>query len=154
MKKYILLFILVLIISGCKNKDEIKQDKKISSKGELMCVLNIDYKNQNAIYTSYYLFKFNDNGILNGASNVETVEFENASDYIKNKYKEQLLDIVEEYNDIKGIKVKKNLDKNKYSFEVSMDNSNMDDEVKEKFLLDMDRISLYKYYTEQNYTCE
>lgn len=154
MKKYLFIIILILLVSGCKKNKEEKPVQKISSKGQLMCISKIDYTNQNVIYTSYYLFNFNDNGILKGASNVESVQFSNTPDHIKDKYKDELNNVIKEYKDIDGVEVKKDISDEKYSFEVSLDNTKMDEETKENFLLNLDRISLYKLYTSEGYTCE
>ena len=152
MKRFILIFLIVLLV-GCTKK-EIKKEERILSKGELVCVYKESRVNENLIYSSYYSFKFNDNGILEGATNVELVEFDGSLDSVKDRYKKELLENIKEYNNIDGISVSKSIEKDKYYFTVDMDNSKMNNKTKEKFLLDKDRITLYNIFTNNKYTCE
>lgn len=152
--KKILLILIIILLTGCNNKKEEKEEKIISSKGELVCVYKEDRANENATYTSYYSFNFDNNGILKGATNLEMIEFDGTLDSVKKKYKDELLENIKDYKDIKGIKVSKTFEKNKYYFTVDMDNTIMSDEIKKDYLLDQDRISLYKIFTNNKYTCE
>ena len=154
MRKKLFSLLVIISIIGCGKKEEKIETKKVLSYGELICVYKEQNNSDNTIYTSLYIFNFDNNGILNGASNKETIEFLKSNKDIKDKYKKSLDEIIKEYNDINGIEVKKELEDNKYSFEVIMDNNKMNDETKNDFLLDQDRISLYNYYTNNKYTCE
>ena len=82
------------------------------------------------------------------------VEFDGSLDSVKDRYKNELLNVIKEYNNIDGISVAKTIEKDKYYFTIDMDNTKMDDDTKERFLLDKDRITLYKLYTKEKYTCE
>lgn len=152
--KKVLIILIIFLITGCGNKKETKEEKKISSKGELVCVYKENRLNDNATYSSYYSFNFDNNGILKGATNVEMVSFDGSLDSVKKRYEKELLENVEEYKNIKGIKVSKKLEKDRYYFTVEMDNTKMSDEVKKEYYLDQDRITLYKMFTIDKYTCE
>lgn len=154
MKKLFLFIFLILIFTGCNKKEKEVEPKKVLSYGELVCVYKVQNTTDNTIYTSSYVFNFDDNGILNGATNKETIEFYNSLDSVKNEYKKNLEEILKEYDDIDGVNAKKYIEENKYYFEVIMDNSKMNDDIKKNYLLDQDRISLYNYYTNNKYTCE
>ena len=154
MRKKLLCLLVIIFIIGCGKKEEKIDTEKVLSYGELICAYKEQNNSDNTIYTSLYIFNFDNNGILNGASNKETIEFLKSNKDIKDKYKKSLDEIIKEYKDINGIEVKKELEDNKYSFEVIMDNNKMNDETKNDFLLDQDRISLYNYYTNNKYTCE
>ena len=155
MKKNIIFIILCIMLIGCKKKESTNNiGKKVLSYGELLCVYKEQNVSDNTMYTSSYIFNFDKNGILNGATNKETIEFNNSSRDVKEAYKNNLEEIIKEYKDIKGLEVKKNIEDNKYSFEVIMDNNEMYDEIKKDYLLDQDRISLYNIFNNRNYTCE
>ena len=155
MKKTIYMLFILIILSGCKqNTKEKEDDKKVLSKGDLVCAYKLRTTSENTIYTSYYEYNFNDNGILKGAKNVESIEFENSSDEVKENYKKEIEEIIKEYDDIDGIEVTTKYEDNKYSFTVVMDNSKMDEETISKFTLDEDRVGLYNQYTDAGYTCE
>ena len=155
MKKIVYILLCVLIISGCKKKDnEEKEEKNVSSKGDLVCAYKLKNTTENTLYTSYYEYNFNNNGILKGAKNVESIEFDNSSDEVKNNYKDEIKEIMKEYEDIEGIEFSVNYEDDKYSFTVIMDNSKMNKETIEKFLLDEDRVGLYTQYTDAGYTCD
>lgn len=155
MKKIIYILLVVILVSGCNSKKkESKEEKTISSKGDLVCAYKLKNTSENTLYTSYYEYNFNDNGILNTAKNVEIIEFEDSSDEVKDKYKEEIKEIIKEYDDIDGIEVSTNYEDNKYSFTINMDKSNMDKDTIEKFMLDEDRLNLYNQYTDAGYTCE
>ena len=154
MKKYILLIVILLIIVGCEKKSENEEETIISSKGDLVCVYKVRYSNEDTLYTSYYEYNFNNNGILNHAKNVESIEFETSDEEIRDTYKESIENIIKEYDDIKGIEVKTSYEKNKYSFIVNMNKEEMSDESIEDYLLDNDRLTLYNQYTDAGYTCE
>ena len=153
MKKYLVLLFIILLV-GCNKKEVVEDTEVISFKGRLVCGYKENRVNENVIYSSYYIFNFNDNGILEGASNKESVELNGALDSIKDKYKKALDESIKDYDDIKGIKVTKSIEDNIYSFTVDMDNTKMDDDIKKDYLLDYDRISLYKLFTNNKYTCE
>ena len=155
MKKCLLLIMIFIILIGCKKKEKVdKEDTNVLSYGELTCAYKEQNISDNTIYTSLYIFNFDNNGILNGATNKETIEFSNSSKELKKTYKENLEEIMKEYEDIDGLEVKKYIEENKYSFEVIMDNNKMEDEIKKDYLLDQDRINLYQIFTEKKYTCE
>ena len=154
MKKYLIILLFILIISGCKGKEVKKEDKNISSKGDLVCVYKIRYANENTLYTSYYEYNFNSNGILNGAKNVESIEFEKDDAELKEKYKKDIEEILGEYKDIDGIEVTTNYEDDKYSFTVNMNKDEIDKSLLEKYLLDEDRVNLYSIYNDAGYTCE
>ncbi len=154
MRKKLFSLLVIISIIGCGKKEEKIETKKVLSYGELICVYKEQNNSDNTMYTSLYVFNFDNNGILNGASNKETIEFYDSNKDIKEVYKKNLDEVIKEYKEISGIEVKKELDNNKYSFEIIMDNNKMYDETKKDFLLDQDRISLYNYYTNNKYTCE
>ena len=154
MRKKLFSLLVIISIIGCGKKEEKVETKKVLSYGELICVYKEQNNLDNTMYTSLYIFNFDNNGILDGASNKETIEFLKSNKNIKEKYKKNLDEIIKEYKDINGIDVKKELEDNKYSFKVIMDKNKMNDEAKNEFLLNQDRISLYNYYTNSNYTCE
>ena len=155
MKKYLVCLLIILLITGCKRDDkEDISDEKISSSGELVCAYKLQNTTDNTMYTSYYIFNFDNNGILNGAKNTEIIEFYNSSNEVKQSYKDSLEEAILDYNDIKGITVTKSIEDDKYSFEVDMNNSEMEESIKSDYLLDLDRISLYKLFTSDRYICE
>ena len=154
MRKKLFSLLVIISIIGSGKKEEKIETKKVLSYGELICVYKEQNNSDNTMYTSLYVFNFDNNGILNGASNKETIEFYDSNKDIKEVYKKNLDEVIKEYKEISGIEVKKELDNNKYSFEIIMDNNKMYDETKKDFLLDQDRISLYNYYTNNKYTCE
>lgn len=154
MKKIFVLFILIIVLCGCNKKEEVLEEPVISSKGELVCAYKKKNKNENTVYTSYYVYNFNNNGILKDVVDHEEIEFVDSSDEVKEKYEEEIKNIIEEYKDIEGITVKENYDKDKYYFEVNIDVTKIDANIKEDYLLNEDRISLYKFYTNNMYTCE
>ena len=154
MRKKLFSLLVIISIIGCGKKEEKIETKKVLSYGELICVYKEQNNSDNTMYTSLYVYNFDNNGILNGASNKETIEFYDSNKDIKEVYKKNLDEVIKEYKEISGIEVKKELDNNKYSFEIIMDNNKMYDETKKDFLLDQDRISLYNYYTNNKYTCE
>lgn len=154
MKKYLFLFFSILLITGCRHKEETIAKEKISSHGELICVYKENRVNENTLYTSYYHFSFNEQGILQGASNQEMIEFSsNTLDTLKEKYKQALEESIKTYDDIKGVSVTKKIEDDKYSFTVKMDNNEMDESTKTDYSLDMDRINTYKEFTSRGYTC-
>ncbi len=155
MRKNFFILIFLIIVTGCKKSTKENVIQKISSTGELLCVYKEQRTNEDTLYTSYYLYEFNENGILKNVINNESIEFFNSEDdELKKKYKEDLEDIIKDYDDLEGISIKKNLDKDIYSFEVSIDVAKTDDNSKELFLLNIDRINLFKYYKSKGYTCE
>lgn len=155
MKKIILILLIILITTSCKKSEDTREkQKKILSYGELVCVYKEQNTSDNTMYTSLYIFNFDNNGILNGATNRETIEFNDSSKEVKNDYKDNLEEAIKDYEDIKGIDVKKYIEENKYYFEVIMDNNKMSDEIKKDYLLDLDRINLYNKFTNNKYTCE
>ena len=155
MKKITLLLLMLLLISGCgKNKIKEEKNEKILSTGDLVCGYKEERINENVIYSSVHIFNYNDNGILNGASNIESVEFNGTLDSVKDNYKKALEDNIKSYKDIEGVTVEKNIEKNKYSFEVKLDNKKMSEEKKEEYLLNLDRITLFKIFTGDGYSCE
>ncbi len=155
MKKYLSLFFIVLLVSGCQSHKEETVSEKISSHGELICVYKENRVNENTLYTSYYLFSFNDQGILKGATNQEIIEFSsNTQDSLKKKYEQALEESIKTYDDIKGVSVTKKIEDDKYSFTVKMDNNEMDENIKADYSVDMDRINTYKKFTSMGYTCE
>ena len=154
MRKKLFSLLVIISIIGCGKKEEKIETKKVLSYGELICVYKEQNNSDNTMYTSLYVYNYDNNGILNGASNKETIEFYDSNKDIKEVYKKNLDEVIKEYKEISGIEVKKELDNNKYSFEIIMDNNKMYDETKKDFLLDQDRISLYNYYTNNKYTCE
>ncbi len=155
MKKIIYILLCVFILSGCKKETKVeKEEKNVSSKGDLVCAYKLKNTTENTLYTSYYEYNFNDNGILKGAKNVESIEFDNSSDKVKDSYKDEIKEIIKEYEDIDGIEVTTKYEDNKYLFTVIMDNSKMNKETIEKFLLDEDRVGLYTQYTDAGYTCD
>lgn len=155
MKKYLSLFFILLLLSGCQQKKEETVSEKISSHGELICVYKENRVNENTMYTSYYLFSFNDQGILNGATDQEIIEFtSDTTDELKKIYKDVLEESIKVYDDVKGVSVTKKFEDDKYSFVVKMDNKEMDEEIKSDYSVDMDRINTYKTFTTRGYTCE
>lgn len=154
MKNVLMILFILFIITGCGNKNLKEEEKNILSYGELICVYKAQNTSEKTIYTSSYVFNFDDTGILNGATNKETIEFYDSTKEIKDQYKNELDEVIKEYKDIEGIELKKSIENNKYSFEIIMDNNKMSDEIKEQYLLDLDRISLYKLFTKDKYTCE
>lgn len=154
MKKILTILLCILIISGCKKKDVKKEEKNISSKGDLVCVYKVRYTNENSMYTSYYEYNFNSNGILSSAKNVESIEFEKDDEEIKEKYEKEIKEIIEEYKDIDGIEVSTSYEDNKYSFTINMDKDKIDKSLLNKYLLNEDRVNLYNIYNDAGYTCE
>ena len=86
MKKYLVLLFIILLV-GCNKKEVVEDKEVISFKGRLVCGYKENRVNENVIYSSYYTFNFNDNGILEGANDVEMVEFNGTLDSIKDKDK-------------------------------------------------------------------
>lgn len=155
MKKLLMLFICIIILCGCeKNEEEIQEETVISSKGELTCAYRKQNKDEDTIYTSYYIYDFNNNGILKNVINHEEIEFVDSSDEVKEKYKNSIEDIRNEYEDVDGINFEENYEENKYYFEVKIDVTKIIPNIKDDYLLNEDRISLYKFYTNNMYTCE
>lgn len=154
MKQFLFLFIMIFLISGCRQQEKTTLDDKISSHGELICVYKENRVNENTLYTSYYLFSFSDQGVLKGATNQEVIEFSKTNvDDLKERYKVALEESIKTYDNVKGVSVTKKLDDDKYSFTVKMDNNLMDESTKEDYLLNMDRINTYKEFTKRGYTC-
>lgn len=155
MKKYLSLLFILLLVSACQQKEEEKVNEKISSHGELICVYKENRVNENTLYTSYYLFSFNDQGMLKGATDQEIIEFtSDTTDELKSKYKKALEESIKIYDDVKGVSVIKKFEDDKYSFIVKMDNNEMDEEIKNDYSLNMDRINTYKTFVARGYTCE
>lgn len=155
MKKYLSLLFILLLVSACQQKEEEKVNEKISSHGELICVYKENRVNENTLYTSYYLFSFNDQGILKDATDQEIIEFtSDTTDELKSKYKKALEESIKIYDDVKGVSVIKKFEDDKYSFIVKMDNNEMDEEIKNDYSLNMDRINTYKTFVARGYTCE
>lgn len=154
MRKILISLFVILVMCGCKNEEEYTKEPIISSKGELKCAYRKQNTNENTIYTSYYIYEFNNYGILKSVFNHEEVEFNNSKEEVKEQYKESIKDIIKEYKDIKGVSVTDKYEKDKYYFEVNIDKEKADEETKEKFLLNEDRISLYKIYNSNQYNCE
>ena len=154
MKKILTILLCILIISGCKKKDVKKEEKNISSKEDLVCVYKVRYTNENSMYTSYYEYNFNSNGILSSAKNEENIEFEKDDEEIKEKYEKEIKEIIEEYKDIDGIEVSTSYEDNKYSFTINMDKDKIDKSLLNKYLLNEDRVNLYNIYNDAGYTCE
>ena len=154
MKRQIFILLALIILTGCKKDNLETEIKKISSTGKLLCVYKEQRTNEDTMYTSYYLYNFNSNGILEEVINNESIEFNTDSSDLKKSYKEELEEVLKEYEDIDGLTVKKNIGDNKYTFEVNIDVKNTDDITKEEFLLNIDRINLYKFYNTKGYICE
>ena len=154
MKKVLCLLLMIILISGCNKKEEEKEEETVSSKGDLVCAYKLKTTSENTMYTSYYEYNFNNNGILKSAKNVESVEFDNTDEEVMKTYKDEIVEIIKEYEDIDGIEVSTNYEDNKYSFTVNMDKSDMSEETIKKFMLDEDRVGLYNQYTSAGYTCQ
>ena len=154
MKKVLCMLIIIILVTACNKKEEVLEEKNVSSKGDLVCAYKLKKSYENTLYTSYYEYNFNSNGILKSAKNVESVEFDNSSDEVKDNYKEEIKEIIKEYDDIDGIEVSTKYEDNKYYFTVNMDKNEMSEDTIKKFMLDEDRVSLYNQYTSAGYTCE
>lgn len=154
MKKYVWIFI-VLLICGCSNsKEEQDKEENISSTGELICIYKENRVNENTMYTSYYLFNFSEQGILKSVVNNEEIVFEDTDEEVKENYKLALNQTIKEYDDISGIKLSKKIEDDSVSFNLDMEISKMDEETINEYGFNLDRINLYKTFTNNNYTCE
>ena len=154
MKKCLLILFMVLLVCSCKKNEDKKEEVKILSTGELVCGYKEQRVNENVIYTSVHVFNYNKNGILVDVKNIESVEFDGTLESVREKYKKALEEDVNNYKDIKGISVEKNLEKSKYSFEVNINKDEISEELKDKFLLTYDRKTVYKIFTADGYSCE
>lgn len=154
MKKYLMLCICLLLLVGCDKKEEEKPKEKVLATGELLCVYKEQRTNINTMYTSSYQYNYNKNGILESAINREKLEFNDASSETKEYYEEMIKEANKDYDNIKGVKSEITLEEDKYSLTVTMDIKDMDDETKEKYLVNIDRITAYNLFTDMGYTCE
>ncbi len=151
-KKCLILFLFILV-SGCsKTKEEVAP--KISSTGKLTCTYKLEKTAEKTLYTSEYVYNYDDNGFLTDVIDNEVIEFNDTSDEIKKTYQE-LVDItLKEYSSIDGVHAEKKLDDNKYVIKIVMDVDKMDSKIKEDYLVSYDRINTYKIFTDMKYTCQ
>lgn len=154
MKKFLILIIVLLIITGCTtNKSDEKETEIITATGELLCGYKESRINENTMYTSQYTYNFNSNGILISVENKEIIEFQKDDKDIKKKYTEALDEAKEEYKDIKGITTSIDKDDNKYVLTINIDKNELDKDNYEKYLVNYDRVNTYKIFTSMGYTC-
>lgn len=154
MKKIIILLIM-LIMSGCSKKEEMPEDTvKIMATGQLVCAYKEKRTNDNTLYTSLYQFNFNDNGILLSAVNQETIELKDATKEVKDNYTKLIDKTMEEYKDIDSVEAIKEINDDIYKMIINIDVPKMDKEMREKYLVNYDRINTYKIFTNMGYTCE
>ena len=154
MKKILIIFIL-LILSGCNNtKTGNEPVNKIKSTGKLSCIYKSKNTNEKTIYTSYYEYNFDNNGILRGLTNHEEISFDKAKEDIKKKYKESIEEVIKEYKDIDGIMVETMYEEDKYYFEVKVDKDKISENLYKDYYLDEDRITLYNLFVSKDYTCQ
>lgn len=153
MKKILLIFVLLVIITGCKEKEEEKREV-IKSTGDLECVYKESRVDEDSMYTSRYLYKYNKNGILEEVINDEIVEFNENDKELKKTYSDLMKKANDEYKGINGVSTSTNISDNKYVLTITINPNKLDEDKKEDYLVNYDRINTYKIFKNLNYTCE
>ncbi len=154
MKKLIVLVIFCFIVIGCSNKDKDTEEKLVLATGELDCVYKEQRTNINTLYTSYYKFNYNNNGILIDIVDKEILTFDNATDETKQSYLELMKEAAKSYDDVSGIKANTEFSDEEYTMTISLNVSDMDEENKNDYFANYDRIQVHDIFTDMGYTCE
>ncbi len=154
MKKMILLVMIITLLSGCGKKETNKNEEKVAATGELVCAYKENRTSENTLYTSLYRFNYNDKGILEEVIDTEIIELDDATDEIKEKYQKSAKETTDEYKDIDGVKASLEEEENKYTIKITLDVAKLTDELKEKYMVNYDRVNTHKIFTDLNYTCE
>lgn len=154
MKKILIILCLLILVSGCKKKEEVKVTK-VSSTGTLTCTYKAYHINEDTTYTSQYIFNYTVNGILDSVQNNEIITFgEQTSDEIKKEYETSTSSIKDEYKDIDGVTAKLEEKENKKQLIIDMKLEDMEEKQISEYQLNYDRKRMSKLYTIKGYTCK
>lgn len=154
MKKIYLFVVIIILLTGCNKKEKEIQEKVILSTGTLECVLKENRTYNNSLYTSYYIFNYNKNGVLETVENREILDVKNVEKKEKENYKSSYLKTIEDTKKIDGVTLEDLSKENIYEIKIIYNISKMNKEDIEDYGFDLDRKSTYILYEKERYTCE